>query len=206
MNPSNKIILTPEQEQYLQDNYATVIHHTLCEHLGISTRTLVRMARARGLVKDMKAIEGQKRERISKALRHLSVIGELKVTAPQNGIKSRFKKGFNPTELFGEEKVKEMHKKSAESRRRVFIEERARVTFGLPQRTKLRVVRQPRQKIEDRCYLKRIGYIIDDVNNIAYWTPETRRATVLESRPKRFYTFKPYAEHQRKHEDQPVAD
>lgn len=203
---SNKIILTPEQEQYLRDNYATVIHHTLCEHLGISTRTLVRMARARGLVKDMKAIEGQRCKRISQALRHLSIIGGMKISAPANGIKTRFKKGFKPVELFGEEKVKEMRKRSAEARRRTFMEERARVTFGLPQRTKLRVKRQPQQKVQDRYYFKRLGYIIDDVNNVAYWTPETRRATVLESRPKRFYTFKPYAEHQRKHEDQPVAD
>ena len=192
MNPPNKIILTPEQEQYLRDNYATVIHHTLCEHLGISTRTLVRMARARGLVKDMKAIEGQKRERISKALRHLSVIGELKITAPQNGIKSRFKKGFNPKEFFGEEKFNEMHRKAVETRKRTLREERARATFGPPQKTNLRVIRQPRQKIYDRCYLKKRGYILDEQKNIAYWTPDTQRATVLEARPKRFYIFKPY--------------
>ena len=196
MNPHNKIVLTDEQEQYLRENYATVIHHTICQHLGISVRTLVRMARARGLVKDMEAIAGQKAERISKALRHLSIIGELKITAPENGRKSRFKKGFKPAELFGEEKVKEANRKAAESRGKVFKEERARVAFGLPQKTKLRVIRQPRQKILDRCYFKRLGYIIDDANNIAYYTDTTRRATVLESRPKRFYTFMPYAEHQ----------
>ena len=62
--PRNKVLLTPEQEDYLQKNYATVIHHTLCETLGISKRTLVRIARERGLVKDMEAIEGQRRERL----------------------------------------------------------------------------------------------------------------------------------------------
>ena len=192
MNPKNKIILTPEQEQYLRDNYATVIHHTLCQHLGISTRTLVRMARARGLVKDMKAIEGQRGERISQALLRLSRLGRIKCSGPENGRATRFKPGYNARELFGEEKYAEMHSKAVEARRRTLREERARVTFGLPQRTKLRVKRQPRQKIQDRCYLKRRGYILDEANNIAYWTPETRRATVLESRPKRFYTFKPY--------------
>lgn len=202
MKPANKIILTPEQEQYLRDNYATVIHHTLCKHLGVSVRTLVRMAKARGLVKDMEAIAGQKSERISAALRHLSRIGKLKHSGPENGKATRFKNGFHAKELFGEEKFAEMHRKAAEARRKTLREERARVAFGLPQRTKLRVKRQPRQKIEDRCYLKRLGYILDEANNIAYYTESTRRATVLESRPKRFYTFKPYAEHQREHQDQ----
>lgn len=198
MNPPNKIILTPEQEQYLRDNYATVIHHTLCQHLGVSVRTLVRMARARGLVKDMEAIAGQKAERISAALLHLSRIGKIKCSGPENGKAARFKPGFKAKEKFGEEKFAEMHRKAAEARRRTLREERARVAFGLPQRTKLRVKRQPRQKIEDRCYLKRLGYILDEANNIAYYTESTHRATVLESKPKRFYTFKPYhdAEHQ----------
>lgn len=201
MNPPNKIILTPEQEQYLRENYATVIHHTLCQHLGVSTRTLVRMARARGLVKDMAAIEGQRGERISKSLKHLSVIGAIKITGPENGKASRFKPGFNAKELFGEEKFKEMHRKTVERRMQTFREERARVAFGLPQRTKLRVKRQPRQKIQDRYYLKKRGYILDETNNIAYYTADTHRATMLEERPKRFYTFKPYAEHQREQQD-----
>ena len=191
MNPTNKIVLTPEQEQYLRDNYATVIHHTLCEHLGISTRTLVRMARARGLVKDMKAIEGQRNERISQALFRLSRLGQIKCSGPENGKATRFKPGFNAKELFGEDKFAEMHRKTVKKRMQTFREERARVTFGLPQKTKLRVKRQPRQKIQDRSYLKRRGYILDEANNIAYYTESTQRATVLESRPKRYYTFKP---------------
>lgn len=199
---SKKIVLTPEQEQYLRDNYATVIHHTLCKHLGVSVRTLVRMAKARGLVKDMEAIEGQKRERISAALQHLSRIGKIKCSGPENGKATRFKNGFRAKELFGEEKFAEMHRKAAEARRKTLREERARVSFGLPQKTKLRVKRQPRRKIYQRYYLKRLGYILDEANNIAYYTDATHRATVLELRPKRFYTFKPYAEHQREHQDQ----
>ncbi len=32
-NPTNKIILTQEQEAYLRENYATVIHYTICRSL-----------------------------------------------------------------------------------------------------------------------------------------------------------------------------
>lgn len=198
MIPPNKIILTTEQEQYLRDNYATVIHHTLCQHLGVSTRTLVRMARARGLVKDMDAIAGQKAERISAALQHLSRIGGIKCTGPENGKAARFKPGFHAKEFFGEEKFKEMHRKTAETRRKTFREERARVTFGLPQKTRLRVKKQPRQKIYQRYYLKKLGYILDEQNCIAYYTPETTRAVNMErgwsKKYNLYYKFKPYEE------------
>ena len=73
-----------------------------------------------------------------------------------------------------------------------FKEEKARTVFGLPRKTKMKVTRQPRQKCDHRSYLKRLGYIIDDENLIAYWTPDTKRATVLEMRPRRFYKFEEY--------------
>jgi len=189
MEPKNKIVLTPEQEQYLRENYATVIHHTMCQYLGISKRTLIRFARQRGLVKDMDAIRGQKGQRISEALRKKYRIYGFKGN-PENGRKSRFKKGYSARELFGEEKLLRMRRQAVETRRKTYREEAARAAFGLPQKTRLRVKKQPRAKILDRCYLKRRGYILDEVNMIAYWTADTARATVLEARPRRYYTFK----------------
>jgi len=189
--PANKIILTPEQESYLVQNFATTIHYTLCQELGVSERTLCRLAKERGLVKDMAAIEGQRRKRLSDALRKSARLRERKPT-PENGRKTWFQPGFKPIELFGEEKFNNAHKKATETRKKRFAEEKARVTFGLPQKTKMRVIHQPRQKVLDRSYLKRRGYIIDDRENIAYWTDKTQRATRMEARPKRFYTFKQY--------------
>ena len=74
------------------------------------------------------------------------------------------------------------------------IDERMRVRMGKPQLTKMRVTRQPHQKILDRSYLKKRGYILDEVNVIAYWTPETQRATRLEAGPRRFYKFAKWEE------------
>ena len=187
-NPTNKIILTQEQEAYLRENYATVIHYTICQELGISKRTLVRLARERGLVKDMEAIEGQRRKRLSEALRHKYMVFGYKGPA-ENGSATRFKKGYNARELFGVEKFDRMHKKAVETRKKRLAEERARVTFGLPQRTRLRVKRQPKQKILDRSYLKKRGYILDERNNIAYYTASTRRAVRMEAMPRRYYSF-----------------
>jgi hypothetical protein len=83
--------------------------------------------------------------------------------------------------------------KSAASRRKTFKVERARKLFGLPQQTKLRVMREPRGKTCHRWYLKKRGYILDEKELIAYWTEDTRRATILEKRPRQWYKFKPLA-------------
>lgn len=191
MIPPNKIILTAEQDAYLVENYSNTINHTLCEALGVSTRTLIRLARERGLVKDRAAIEGQRRERLSQSLKRTFRLRGGNDHS-ENGISTRFKTGFRPREQFGEDKFWEMHRKAVETRKARFAEERARVSFGLPQRTNMRVKRQPRQKILDRAYLKRRGYVLDERNNIAFYTDETRRATRMEAMPRRFYTFKPY--------------
>lgn len=200
-------MLTPEEEKYLRDNYATTLNRDIVKHLKTSPRTLARWARAMGLIKDMNAIEAQRRILISKCVRHAIAIHSFKYH-PENNLKGRFKPGYNAREFFGEEKFNEMHRKTVESRKRTYAEERARATFGLPQKTKLRVKKQPRKKIEDRYYLKRHGYIIDNAENIAYYTEDTVRAYKLEAGPKRYFSFKPYpyAEHQREPQDIQIPD
>ena len=191
MIPANKFFLTPEQEEYFRENYPTTLDIVLAEKFGISKNTVRRLARELGLPKDLAAIEPQRRQRISESLRRSIRINGFKGHSG-NGEKTWFKAGFKPREMFGEEKFKEMHRKAVETRKKRFAEERARVNFGLLPRTKMRVIKQPQQKIQDRSYLKKRGYIIDDTNNIAYYTEATRRATRMEAKPKRFYTFKPY--------------
>lgn len=190
MIPPNKIVLTPEQEEYLAANFAVVIHATLCEHIGISKRTLCRLARERGLTKDMDAIRSQQIERQLAGMKKSDKFRRA-VRNPMNGFKTRFQPGYNAIERFGEEKFRDMHKRAIESRNRTWREERARAAFGLPRKTKLKVVRQPRAKVCERYYLKKLGYIIDNENNIAYWTETTRRAVKLELKPK-FFKYKPY--------------
>lgn len=187
-------ILTAEEESYLVAHYATTLNRDIAEHLGTSMRTLSRWARKYGLVKDMEAIEEQRKAVISKSVRHALLLRRYK-GHPENGAKTQFKKGYSARERFGEETFREMHRKTVETRRRTYREEKARVAFGLPQKTRMRVRVQPRQKVLDRSYLKKRGYVLDEENNIAYYTEETRRAVRLEAMPRRFYKFKPY-EHQ----------
>jgi len=191
MTPPNKIVLTEEQVAWLKDNYATTLNDAIRKHLGISMRTLNRFAKTLGLSKDPVTIERLRCERIAVEAHKRALLGKYKAH-PENGLKTRFKTGYKARERFGEEKFAEMHRKTVETRRKTYIEERARVTFGLPQRTRMRVTRQPRQKIYQRYYLKKLGYILDEANNIAYWTESTTRAVKLEAMPRKYYSFKPY--------------
>ncbi len=74
----------------------------------------------------------------------------------------------------------EVIEKRVATYRRTLREERARVTFGLPQKTKAKVKRQPRRKCSQRAYLKKLGYILDEPNCVAYYTDNTTRAVRME--------------------------
>ena len=90
--------------------------------------------------------------------------------------------------------------KRKETMKKQHASERARLRFGLDQRTNRHYRVEPKRKIDQRNYLKRRGYIIDDVSLIAYYTQDTIRSTRLESvkrgqkkgtvRP--YYDFMPY--------------
>lgn len=103
--------------------------------------------------------------------------------------------GLASAGLWGKiELTPEVLARRAASFRKTYRTEKARVLFGLPQKTKIRVRRQPKKLTDHRNYLIRRGYIIDDVEKIAYWTEETRRATRLEAKPRWIYYFKPLSE------------
>lgn len=84
--------------------------------------------------------------------------------------------------------------KAAATRRATWKSEKARAAFGLPQRTKLRVVPVPKAKIALRYYLKRLGYILDEQARVAYYTEDTKRGKIIESKPQKWYKFMPITE------------
>ena len=186
-----KTILTDKQLDYLVRHFKDTDNEYLAMKLGISETVLHRFARRFGLKKTRAHMRQMQRETAAAAkASHLA-----HDTYPPKGYiiprseEFRFKKGESSRKRWG--KVKERHRieKAAASRRETMIDERMRVRMGKPQLTKMRVTRQPHQKILDRSYLKKRGYILDEVNVIAYWTPDTQRATRLEAGPRRFYKF-----------------
>ncbi len=156
--------LTKEQLQYLAEHYPYTSNEELAQTLGISVYTVNSRRTRHGWKKDKEFLLKRQRE---------------------VAIKNKAWERLN---------IPENHAKGIETRNRIYEAERARIKWGLPQLTKRHFRSEPRQKQVQRNYLKRIGYIIDDVNLIAYYTPETRRATHLEKikRGERKGSYKPY--------------
>lgn len=86
--------------------------------------------------------------------------------------------------------------KRVESYKKTFREEQVRRKWGLQQLTKIKVLKQPKAKCSQRSYLKKLGYILDEQNCVAYYTDETTRAVKMErgwsKRIYNYYKFKPY--------------
>lgn len=83
--------------------------------------------------------------------------------------------------------------KASETRRATIAAERARLKAGKPQRTKLKISADPeatRAKAKERHYLKKRGYILDEVTATAFFSEATQRSPRLEAKP-RFYSFRP---------------
>lgn len=186
MTKGVKIIFTDEQIAWVVENFADTMNADICEYLQCGETTLRLLARSLGLEKSREFYD-RRSEKAKKNLRRY-FLTHPPTDNSKNLMPFCFKKGNDPRELkgfwSGMEKMKE-------TRRRIIREEKARIAFGLEQRTRLQLKKQPRAKVYVRHYLKKKGYIIDDEKHIAYYTDETVRAFKIESRPKRFYSFEP---------------
>ena len=188
--------LTPKQEAWLVRHYKHTKNAEIAERLGVSPRTVNRLANLYGLKKSAQFIRKTQTDAAAAAkLSHLR-----HGTYPPKGYiiprsaEFQFRAGETPAARMGEKRWKEAHARAVESRKKTWRHEHARWIFGVERKTKLRVAQQPKQRILDRHYLKKRGYIIDDPNCIAYWTADTQRATRLEARPRRYYIFKQHPE------------
>ena len=162
---TTKIILTPEQEAWLRETFPVTSSLAVSKQLGVAIATLYRFVRELGLKKDKDYIRS---------------------------MKQRFQKGHNSWASLDEHEMMSRKKRVSDKMKNIFRVDRARAHFGLERLTRLRVIPQPRKKTSDRYFLKKRGYILDETNVIAYWTPETRRATRMEAAPRRFYKFAEY--------------
>ena len=189
---NGKITLTPDQEAYLVRHYKNTKNDALMEKLGLKFSTFHRIVRSLGLKKTKQFMK-----KVQRATADAAKASHLKNgTYPPKGYRIprseefQYKPGDTPWSKCGRRKWNAAHKRGVEKRKMTVQVERVRVKWGFAPQTKLRVIAQPRQKLLDRCYLKRRGYILDEKNCIAYWTEDTQRATRLEAQPRRFYIFK----------------
>lgn len=183
-----KTILDDKAQAWIIKHFKHTKNAEIAERFGISETTLHRFARAHGLTKTPQfQRKCQAATSAAAALSH-----RIHGTYPPKGYvipgseEHRFRKGVTSAQRLGARREAERVRKSAESRRRTWKLEHARKTFGLPQETRLRVFKQPREWTLQRYALRRHGYVIERGSLEAYWTPDTRRSARLERRPFRF--------------------
>lgn len=188
-----KITLTEKQENWLKKHFLHTKNAEIAQKLGISETAVHRFARALGLKKSRQYMVKCQRETADAAKRSHRLNG----TYPPKGYKIpgsekyQFKPGETCRDRIGAKREAERIRKSAETRKQTYKSERARAVWGFEQRTKMRVIRQPQAKIQLRYYLKKRGYIVDDVVRIVYYTETTKRGKKIEAKRQPWYKFMP---------------
>lgn len=184
MGKTDKIALTPEQERWMAVHFKHTKNDEIMERFGWSHSTLHRFARQMGLKKTKQFMRSVQAEAAAKAkASHLR-----NGTYPPKGYKipgseqNWFKKGETGLMRFGKRKERKRIEKSVETRRKTIREEKAKALFGLPRRTKLRVVKRPHYVACQRYYLRKLGYIIPWGSFTAYYGPGTQRSEDYENR------------------------
>lgn len=168
----------------LRKMFKNTPNDVIMEKLDISFSTLHRTARALGLVKTKRFMRRCQRDAAARARESHIIHG----TYPPKGYiipgseRYRFKAGETPLQRLGARKERRRVEKSAETRRQTLREERARRLFGVPQRTRLRVLNRGRRFYQNTWYLRSRGYEVDVMNLVAYYDDGTRRSPVLEKK------------------------
>ena len=187
-----KIIFTEEDRNWMSEHFANMKNDEVASHFGVSVRAAVRLAREMGLEKSAEFVRAMQANAVHHAARVNRGQGNAgKGNLLKYGKAYRFKPGIGNRDHVPLDARPEMHRRRAESLKRLVIAERRRVAFGLEQKTALRVVRAPRPKVLLRYKLRKHGYTIARASNDATITTDTRRSAILEQRAEkmgiRFY-------------------
>lgn len=200
MGKTTKIVLTASQQEWLEKHFKHTRNDEISARFGWSLSSLHRFARQLGLKKSPQFMSKMQRNAADKANASHIKNG----TYPPKGYiipgseKHRFEKGVTPLQRLGKKKNEQRKEKSRASRAATLKMEKARAMFGLAQRTKMKVISQPKKAILQRYYLKRLGYIIERGSMTAYYDENTRRSEDYENRTRANcknyigFTFKPY--------------
>ena len=176
--------LTQDQREWFVANFGTMKNQELADRLVTSPRSVIRMARELGLWKTKEFVAAMQRNASEHGARATRLMGGNAgaVNLLKHGKGYRFKPGTSQKDRMSAEAFSEMHRRIGESRKETFRKERVRVNWGFEQKTKLRVVRCPRAKIDIRHGLRKRGYEIARASNEAMVTDETRRSIRMEAR------------------------
>jgi hypothetical protein len=176
-----KVELTTQQERWLVNNFADTSNAECAEYCGCNWRTVVRKARELGLTKSREYMLAARRKgQEMAAIMNRGEGNRGKENLLRYGRQYQFRKGESNVQRLGEAKERERIRKSHEARNKTIASERVRIKWGFEQKTRLRLVRQPKQWIAYRNTMKRRGYIASRGSREIYYNEDTNRSAAVE--------------------------
>lgn len=187
MGKTVKIVLTPKQERWLTNHYKHTKNSECAERLGIYLRSVVRIARSLDLSKNRQFMAKCQRATADATIlshRRNGTYPPKEFRIP-NSEAGQFKPGVSNRERLRPKREAERLRKSAESRRATIKRERARIVWGFEQRTKLKLVGNPKKR-QYRYELRQRGYHVARGASEAYVTVHTKRSPKVESNARKY--------------------
>lgn len=179
-----KIELTKEQIDWLMTHYSHTKNQDICDKLSMSAETLKKYKKTYNLSKSEEfLIETSKNNLVkaNKKLRELGYPNQINLRIHQKKALENSRKTL--TEKWQDKDwVEQRNKNASEARKKLYKAERRRVLFGFEQKTKLRVINTPRNKVMLRHNLRKHGYEIEKNSNIAYINDNTKQSALMEKR------------------------
>ncbi len=179
-----KIELTKEQIDWLIENYKHTQNQDICDKLSITRPVLCRIRRTYNLKKCeelLKELNKKNREKADKKNKELGYPNQINLKIHQKKALENAKKTLKE-KWQDEEWVKQRNKNVSEGLKKTYKAERRRVLFGFEQKTNLRVINTPRNKVMLKHNLRKHGYEIEKNSNIAYINDNTKQSALMEKR------------------------
>ena len=175
MQKGKKTEWTDERIEILRKFYQVEPNDKVAERLGISSRTLVRKAKELQLYKPQAVTKSVGIEETVRNLYHdhsLTEIGEMTHTSWRTIQRIAKSQGLTRSK-------EEDSQLRSRIRQKLIDRERARITWGLDQRTNIKLVcNHPRIRL--RTKLKGLGYIVLRGEKTIYYPPELKRHLIRE--------------------------
>ena len=180
MQAKNKIEWTEERIMTLRQYYEKESNERVAERLGISSRTLVRKAKELNLYKQKAVTKSTGLDDTVRELYHdysLHEIGEQTNTSWRTIQRIAKRLGLSRTK-------EEESLIRSRTRKKLLKSERARICFGLEQRTNIKLVSNP-PRIRLRIKLKQAGYIVLRDSKTIYYPLGLKRHPIREENGRR---------------------
>ena len=189
MQRGKKTIWTDERIEILRQCYSTESNESLAKRLETSPRTLVRKAKELGIYKPTPVTKTAGLDDMVKEL--YSTHSQREIAEITHTSCSTIKR---MVKVLGLKHTKEEDAQlRSRLRKKLIRSERARITFGLEQKTNIKLVSNP-SRIRLRTKLKSDGYIVMRDCKTIYYPPELKRHPTREENGKKLgLDFAPWA-------------